>query len=66
MRNIGSANAPIPNRGSAVRYRAPELLEFEGVVGAERRPTKKSDVYSLSMVIVEVRPFSRKHDPLRF
>ena len=39
-----------------VRYCAPELLDVEGIARNEKRkPTNKSDVYSLPMVIVEVR-----------
>ena len=49
-------NASTPNRGCTVRYCAPELLDTGGVARLEKRkPTNKSDVYSLSMVIVEAR-----------
>jgi len=57
--NIDSVNASTPNYGGTVRYCAPEILGVDGVVRPEKkRPTNKSDVYSLSMVIVEVRLFS--------
>jgi serine/threonine protein kinase len=42
------------NHESTVRYCAPELLMTNGVVMMKKKPTTKSDVYSLSMVIVEV------------
>ena len=59
-KNIYSVNASTPNHGCTVRYCAPELLEVPGVVRIEKRkPTERSDVYSLSMVIVEVCPFSK-------
>ena len=55
-KNIDSVNASTPNHGCTVRYCAPELLDVGGVVRIEKRkPTNKSDVYSLSMVIVEAR-----------
>jgi hypothetical protein len=58
-KNIDSVNASTPNHGCTIRYCAPELLDTGGVVRTEKRkPTNKCDVYSLSMVIVEVRPFS--------
>jgi serine/threonine protein kinase len=58
-KNIYSVNASTPHRDSTVRYYAPELLGAGGALWVEERtPTKKSDIYSLSMVIVEVRLFS--------
>jgi len=55
-KNINSVNASTPNHGCTVRYCAPELLSGETAAGGEKRkPTNKSDVYSLSMVIVEAR-----------
>ena len=61
--NIDSANASTPNHGCTIRYCAPELLDTGGVVWAgKRKPMKKTDVYSLSMVIVEVRLLFRKYD----
>ena len=57
-KNIGSVNASTPNHGLTIRYCAPELLDVVGAVMlAKRKPTNKSDVYSLSMVIVEARLF---------
>ncbi|KAF9649193.1 kinase-like protein [Thelephora ganbajun] len=53
-KNIDSVNAPTPNRGCTIRYCAPELLEINGVPPLEKKPTNKSDVYSLSMVMVEL------------
>jgi len=57
--NANSVNASTPNHGCTIRYCAPELLDVEGVVGKEKKPTNKSDVYSLSMVIVVVRLFPK-------
>ena len=55
-KNINSVNASTPNHGCTVRYRAPELLDIGGVVKVgKKKSTNESDVYSLSMVIVEVR-----------
>jgi len=51
-KNIDSVNASTPNRGLTVRYCAPELLNH--IRGPGSKPTNKSDVYSLSMVITEV------------
>ena len=71
-KNIDSANASTANRGFTVRYCAPEILDAGGVVEVEKRkPTNKSDVYSLSMVIVEACEFSESmirpgSDRLRF
>ena len=48
-----SANASTPHAGCTLRYCAPELLR-EQAKGLKRKPTSKSDIYSLSMVIVEV------------
>ena len=54
-KNINSVNASTPNHGCTVRYCAPELLDIDGVVRTgKKKRTQKSDVYSLSMVIVEV------------
>ena len=42
-----------------MRYCAPELLDLKwGIRVEKRKSTNESDVYSLSMVIVEVRVFS--------
>ena len=57
-KNLDSINASTPNTGGTVRYCAPERLDSMGDVrGNKRKPTNKSDVYSLSMVITEVRLF---------
>lgn len=53
-KNITSVHASTPNHGCTVRYSAPELLDVGGV-RAKTKLTDKSDVYSFSMVIVEVR-----------
>jgi len=61
-KNINSVHASTPNHGYTVRYSAPEILDFEGVVRTEKKkPTNKSDMYSLSMVVVEVRLFQKAH-----
>ena len=50
-----SANASTPHGGCTLRYCAPELLDLgKRVKDLKRKPTGKSDIYSLSMVIVEV------------
>ena len=61
--NIVSVNASTPNHGCTVRYCAPELIVEYAKVGGRKykksfdvKCTQKADVYSLSMVIVEVRP----------
>lgn len=60
-KNDNSFNASTPDRDGTIRYRAPELFATDGVTNVEKkRPTTKSDVYSLSMVIVEVRPSSER------
>jgi serine/threonine protein kinase len=62
-KNIDSTDASDVNHGYTVRYCAPELLDTDAVVTVEgRKPTNKSDVYSLSMVIVEVRLALGKYD----
>ena len=56
-KNIDSVNASTPNHGYTVRWCAPELLDTDSRVvktKKERKPTYKSDVYSLAIVIVEV------------
>ena len=56
--NIDSVNASTSNHGCTVRFCAPELLYIGSAIRYEkRRLTYKSDMYSLSMVIVEARPF---------
>jgi serine/threonine protein kinase len=55
MKNIESVNASTPHQGCTIRYCAPELLDVGNAVkDVKRKPMDKSDVYSLSMVIVEV------------
>ena len=56
-RDINSVNASTPHPGGTFRYCAPENFHLKGVVGLKRELTNKSDVYSLSMVIVEARLF---------
>ncbi|KAF9789396.1 kinase-like domain-containing protein [Thelephora terrestris] len=54
-KNIDTVNASTPNHGSTVRYCAPELLDHEETPRVEKKKaTNKSDVYSYSMVIVEL------------
>ena len=57
MRHIEPINAAprTENPMSTNRYRAPEHQAVEGDVrSVGKNPTKKSDIYSLSMIIVEV------------
>jgi len=57
-RNIESVNASTPHPGYTIRYCAPELLDVgKAIKDVKRKATNKSDVYSLSMVIVEVNTF---------
>lgn len=55
-RKLESFNASTPYNGCTLRYRAPELLGDVKVVKGQSKlkATTKSDIYSLSMVIVEV------------
>ena len=58
--DVESVNASTPHQGCTLRYRAPELFDVGNTAkDAKRKPTNKSDVYSLSMVIVEVCIFCR-------
>ncbi|KAF9789402.1 kinase-like domain-containing protein, partial [Thelephora terrestris] len=58
-RNIDSVNASTPNHCSTVRYCAPERLDHEETWRAEKnKPTKKSDVYSYSMLVTGQVPFA--------
>ena len=50
-----SINAPIPNYGGTIRWAAPEFLNRVDGGRSHWQVTHKSDVYALSMVIVEVR-----------
>ena len=52
MGDTTSVNAPAPKSGGTLRGVAPELLEAISSVGSI--PTVKSDIYALSMVIIEV------------
>ena len=52
MRNTNSVDGSTPKNGCAIRYCAPELLNIDGSIQAY--PSKKSDIFSLSMVIAEV------------
>lgn len=55
---IKPADASAPQQGCSIQYCAPELLDFwNAIKDVKRKLTKKSDVYYLSMVIVEVRMF---------
>jgi len=60
-----TVNASTPNHGSNARYCAPELLNTDGFT--KNKHTTKSDIYSLSMVIVELAtgkiPFHTLTDP---
>jgi len=54
-RNIYSLNASTPKNGCTFRYCAPELLDFgESGKTVKKKPTTETDIYSLSMVIVEL------------
>lgn len=53
MDNTNPANPLAPIYTPSIRWSAPELL---GVSSQPQEPTKMSDIYSLSMVIVEVCP----------
>ena len=54
-RDVNSVNASTPNQGCTIRYCAPELLDAGNAVkDSKQKATNKSDVYSLSMIIVEV------------
>jgi len=54
-KRMESINASTPNQGCTIRYCAPELLDAGNAVkDAKQKATNESDVYSLSMIIVEV------------
>lgn len=57
-------NASTPAFGISLRWAAPEILESTNEIS--RRPTKMSDVYAFSMVVVEVKyhHLSRSHQVL--
>lgn len=54
MGNTDSVDGSTPKNGYAIRYCAPELLNIDGTIRVKIKPSKKSDIFSLSMVIVEV------------
>ena len=58
-RNTDSVNASTPHRGCTVRYCSPEFLDLDDVREFEKKKLSKTDVYSLSMVIVEARSFPK-------
>lgn len=67
-RNALSVNASTPHSGGTIRWSAPELLEvYVGRSKKSQSSTTKSDVYALSMVIVELYsgkiPFPDRPDP---
>ncbi|KAF9647855.1 kinase-like protein [Thelephora ganbajun] len=66
-RNVTSVNASTPRSGGTVRWSAPELLEALFDKSKKQTPTTKSDVYALSMVIIELYtghiPFADRRDP---
>lgn len=51
--DLHSVNASAPNDQRTIRYCAPELLHTAWMTETDAIPTNKSDVYSLSMVVVE-------------
>ena len=57
-KNTDPANILAPSYGYTFRYCAPERF---GVEGPMKEPTMMSDVYALSMVIVEVCLFSNSN-----
>ena len=53
-KNPTSINASTPHSGGTIRWAAPELLGAFSGNGKMQLPTAKSDIYSLSMVVIEV------------
>ena len=53
-KNVTSVNASTPHTGGTLRWAAPELLD--AIVGTDKKQTHttKSDIYALSMVVIEV------------
>ena len=47
-KNLNSVRPPTLQRANTPRWSAPEILR-------EQNPTKESDIYSLAMVMIEVR-----------
>jgi len=70
--NDRSVSSSMANRGGSTRWLAPELLALSIKVinkgkAKATRPTKKSDVYSLAMVTIEVKfPISHRVQSLIF
>ncbi|KAF9642617.1 kinase-like protein [Thelephora ganbajun] len=66
-KNAGSVNASTPHGGGTIRWSAPELLGVSPDESKKRTPTVKSDIYALSMVIIELYtgnvPFACRQDP---
>ncbi|KAF9646106.1 kinase-like protein [Thelephora ganbajun] len=66
-KNVGSVNASTPHGGGTIRWSAPELLDAFSNESKKRTPTVKSDIYALSMVIIELYtgniPFPDRQDP---
>ena len=56
-KNATSVNASTPHSGGTVRWAAPELLGVFYDKRKKQAPTVKSDIYALSMVIIEVGGF---------
>ena len=54
MKNMPSVNTSTPHSGGMIRWTAPELLGVFFDNHKKPIPTAKSDVYTLSMVIIEV------------
>jgi len=67
MNSVTSADATLPHTGSTVRWAAPELLDVFPGKRRKRTPTIQSDMYALSMVIIELYtgkiPFPNSPDP---
>ncbi|KAF9651826.1 kinase-like protein [Thelephora ganbajun] len=66
-KNTNSVNASTPHGGGTIRWSAPELLGAFSDKSKGQTPTVKSDVYALSMVIIELYtgnlPFADRQDP---
>ena len=52
---IRTPDNSISTPGFSIRYTAPELLDTNQTAKAKKSSGRKSDIYSLSMIIVEVR-----------
>lgn len=53
-KNVTSVNASTPHGGATIRWAAPELLDAISHTGRKQRHTAESDIYALSMVVIEV------------